>query len=158
MNKKFKYKKLFLVVILSVILLVGCDGGGFGSFFDMLFVDFGIGFLLEVKFDLILNLELMFELMLDLEFMLELIFDFELILELELEFVFMKMGYLILGGSQWVIGVICNGEFSDGFIFKFGEDVICVVGNMIIVIFNIQLEVVCSLCVVEKVLFSFEDV
>lgn len=156
MNKKFKYKKLFLVVILSVILLVGCDGGGFGFFFDMLFVDFGIGFLLEVKFDLILNLELMFELMLDLEFMLELIFDLEL--ELELEFVFMKMGYLILGGSQWVIGVICNGEISDGFIFIFGEDVICVVGNMIIVIFNIQLEVVCSLCVVEKVLFSFEDV
>lgn len=109
MNKKFKYKKLFLVVILSVILLVGCDGGGFGFFFDTSFVDFG-------------------------------------------------MGYLILGGSQWVIGVICNGEFSDGFIFKFGEDVICVVGNMIIVIFNIQLEVVCSLCVVEKVLFSFEDV
>lgn len=99
MNKKFKYKKSFLAVILSVILLVGCDGGGFGFFFDTSFVDFGIGFLSEVKFDLILNSESTFELTSDLEFTLESIFDFELILESELEFVFTKTGYLILGGS-----------------------------------------------------------
>ena len=61
--------------------------------------------------------------------------------------------YLTLGGSQRVTGATCNGESSDGFTFKPGEDVTCVAGNTTIATFNTQSEAARSLRAVEKVSF-----
>ncbi|WP_096310331.1 lipoprotein metalloprotease SslE [Escherichia coli] len=131
MNKKFKYKKSLLAAILSATLLAGCDGGGSGSSSDTPPVDSGTGSLPEVKPDPTP--------------------------EPEPEPVPTKTGYLTLGGSQRVTGATCNGESSDGFTFKPGEDVTCVAGNTTIATFNTQSEAARSLRAVEKVSFSLED-
>ncbi len=147
MNKKFKYKKSLLAAILSATLLAGCDGGGSGSSSDTPPVDSGTGSLPEVKPDPTPNPEPTPEP----------IPDPEPTPEPEPEPVPTKTGYLTLGGSQRVTGATCNGESSDGFTFKPGEDVTCVAGNTTIATFNTQSEAARSLRAVEKVSFSLED-
>lgn len=156
MNKKFKYKKSLLAAILSATLLAGCDGGGSGSSSDTPPVDSGTGSLPEVKPDqhqtrsrrlsqrrtqslrqnryLILNQH-----------------------QNRSQNLFLRKRVIDLGGSQRVTGATCNGESSDGFTFKPGEDVTCVAGNTTIATFNTQSEAARSLRAVEKVSFSLED-
>lgn len=129
MNKKFKYKKSLLAAILSATLLAGCDGGGSGSSSDTPPVDSGTGSLPEVKPDPTPNPEPTPEPTPDPEPTPEPIPDPEPTPEPEPEPVPTKTGYLTLGGSQRVTGATCNGESSDGFTFKPGEDVTCVAGN-----------------------------
>ncbi|ENB7906382.1 type II secretion system F family protein [Escherichia coli] len=157
MNKKFKYKKSLLAAILSATLLAGCDGGGSGSSSDTPPVDSGTGSLPEVKPDPTPNPEPTPEPTPDPEPMPEPIPDPEPTPEPEPEPVPTKTGYLTLGGSQRVTGATCNGESSDGFTFKPGEDVTCVAGNTTIATFNTQSEAARSLRAVEKVSFSLED-
>ncbi|EOV7288277.1 SslE/AcfD family lipoprotein zinc metalloprotease [Escherichia coli] len=157
MNKKFKYKKSLLAAILSATLLAGCDGGGSGSSSDTPPVDSGTGSLPEVKPDPTPNPEPTPEPTPDPEPTPEPIPDPEPTPEPEPEPVPTKTGYLTLGGSQRVTGATCNGESSDGFTFKPGEDVTCVAGNTTIATFNTQSEAARSLRAVEKVSFSLED-
>ncbi|GDS55513.1 secreted and surface-associated lipoprotein mucinase [Escherichia coli] len=157
MNKKFKYKKSLLAAILSATLLAGCDGGGSGSSSDTPPVDSGTGSLPEVKPDPTPNPEPTPEPTPDPEPTPEPIPDPEPTPESEPEPVPTKTGYLTLGGSQRVTGATCNGESSDGFTFKPGEDVTCVAGNTTIATFNTQSEAARSLRAVEKVSFSLED-
>ena len=157
MNKKFKYKKSLLAAILSATLLAGCDGGGSGSSSDTPPVDSGTGSLPEVKPDPTPNPEPTPEPTPDPEPTPEPTPDPEPTPEPEPEPVPTKTGYLTLGGSQRVTGATCNGESSDGFTFKPGEDVTCVAGNTTIATFNTQSEAARSLRAVEKVSFSLED-
>ena len=157
MNKKFKYKKSLLAAILSATLLAGCDGGGSGSSSDTPPVDSGTGSLPEVKPDPTPNPEPTPEPTPDPEPTPEPIPDPEPTPEPEPEPVPTKTGYLTLGGSQRVTGATCNGESSDGFTFKPGEDVTCVAGNTTIATFNTQSEAARSLRAVDKVSFSLED-
>ncbi|ELW5428760.1 type II secretion system minor pseudopilin GspK, partial [Escherichia coli] len=153
----FKYKKSLLAAILSATLLAGCDGGGSGSSSDTPPVDSGTGSLPEVKPDPTPNPEPTPEPTPDPEPTPEPIPDPEPTPEPEPEPVPTKTGYLTLGGSQRVTGATCNGESSDGFTFKPGEDVTCVAGNTTIATFNTQSEAARSLSAVEKVSFSLED-
>ncbi|HDR7818380.1 TPA: Accessory colonization factor AcfD, partial [Escherichia coli] len=68
-----------------------------------------------------------------------------------------KTGYLTLGGSQRLVGALCNGKNSNSFNFTDGENITCLVGSTTIASFNTATDSIDTENVIEKMAFRLED-